>query len=389
MNTKDINMDNSYVIGIDYGTDSVRSLLVNAVTGEELAVSVFEYPRWKKGLYCNPQENQFRQHPLDYIEGLEYVICNLLKQVPEAKDYVKAIALDTTGSTPCLINKEGTPLALLDEYKDNPNAMFILWKDHTALQEAYEINALCAHWNVDYTAYSGRNYSSEWFWAKALHVLKTDESLHKHAYSITEHCDWIPAVLTGVNNAEQIKLSRCSAGHKAMWAESWGGFPSQQFLSHLNPLLDGFADRLDQQTYTCDQSAGFLCKEWADKLGLSTNVVIGIGNTDAHAGATGAGVKYKTLVQNLGTSTCNMAVMPHEKVGDNLIEGISGQVDGSIIPGMIGFEAGMSAFGDVYAWFKKMIFNPINEIIEQSSLLNEEMKKQLLDEISDNIQIIY
>ncbi len=380
-------MENSYVIGIDYGTDSVRSLLVNAITGEELGVSVFEYPRWKKGLYCNPPENQFRQHPLDYIEGLEYVICDLLKQNPGVKDYIKAIALDTTGSTPCLINKEGVPLALLDKYKNNPNAMFILWKDHTALQEAYEINALCSHWNVDYTAYSGRNYSSEWFWAKALHALRAEEGFQEDAYSIIEHCDWIPSILTGANKAEHIKLSRCSAGHKAMWAESWGGFPSPQFLNRLSPLFDGYADRLDQHTYTCDQSAGFLCKEWAEKLDLSTNVMVGIGNTDAHAGAVGAGVRYKTLVQNLGTSTCNMAVMPREKVGDNLIEGISGQVDGSIIPGMIGFEAGMSAFGDVYAWFKKMIFNPVNDIIGRSSLLDEEKKNQLLDEISNNMLI--
>jgi L-ribulokinase len=378
-------MKKCYVIGIDYGTDSVRSLLVDAVTGEELAVSVFLYPRWAKGLYSNPAKNRFRQHPLDYIEGLEYVIRDLLNQVPDAKEHLKAIALDTTGSTPCLINRQGTPLALLEEYSDNSNAMFILWKDHTAMKEAEEINALCACWEVDYTAYSGRNYSSEWLWAKALHVLRTDESLHGDAYSVVEHCDWIPALLTGVRKAEDIKLSRCSAGHKAMWAESWGGFPSQQFLSRLSPLFDEFAGRLNGETYTCDQAAGCLCPEWADRLGLSTEVIIGIGNTDAHAGATGAGVKYKTLVQNLGTSTCNMAVMPAEKVKNNQIEGISGQVDGSIIPGMIGFEAGMSAFGDVYAWFKKMLIGPTTELLEQSTVIGAAEKKKLSEEITDKM----
>lgn len=372
----------AYVIGLDYGTDSVRSLLVDALTGEELAVSVFEYPRWKKGLYCDPSKNSFRQHPLDYMEGLEYVIRDLFKQVPEARDFLKAIALDTTGSTPCLINKEGVPLALSDQYTENPNAMFILWKDHTAMQEAHEINALSATWETDYTAYSGRNYSSEWFWAKALHVLRADEGIRNDAYSIVEHCDWIPALLTGVKRAEDIKLSRCSAGHKAMWAESWGGFPSQQFLSTLSPLFDGFAGRLNGETYTCDHAAGYLCQEWADRLELPTNVLIGIGNTDAHSGAVGAGVRHKTLVQNIGTSLCNMAVMPHEKVKDNLIEGISGQVDGSIIPGMIGFEAGMSAFGDVYAWLKKTLIDSVSEIIEQSPLIEAEVKKNLLDEIA-------
>jgi len=375
----------SYVIGIDYGTDSVRSLLVEAITGKELAVSVFDYPRWKEGLYCDLSENKFRQHPLDYIEGLELVVRDLLTQVPGAKDFIKAIALDTTGSTPCLINKEGIPLALLDEYKDNPDAMFILWKDHTAIQEANEINLLCKKWDTDYTIYSGGCYSSEWFWAKALHVLRADESLRQDAYSILEHCDWIPALLTGVNRAEDIKLSRCSAGHKAMWTEEWGGFPSQEFLSRLNPFFDGIIQRMGQETYTCDRKAGFLCKEWADKLGLSTDILIGIGNTDAHAGAVGAGVKYKTLVQNLGTSTCNMAVMPQEKTSDKLVEGISGQVDGSIIPGMIGFEAGMSAFGDVYAWFKRMICKPVNDIIDTSSLLDDSQKEKLSREIPEAI----
>lgn len=375
----------AYVIGLDYGTDSVRSLLVDALTGAELALSVFEYPRWKKGLYCAPERNQFRQHPLDYIEGLEYVICDVLNQVPEARESLKAIALDTTGSTPCLVDKAGTPLALSERYADNPDAMFILWKDHTAMQEAQEINALCANWEIDYRAYSGRDYSSEWFWAKALHALRADENIRNDAYSIVEHCDWIPALLTGVERAEEIMLSRCSAGHKALWAESWGGFPSQQFLSALSPLFDGFAKRLNEETYTCDHSAGNLCRAWADRLGLSTDVRIGIGNTDAHAGAVGAGVRHKTLVQNIGTSICNMAVMPCEKVQDNQIEGISGQVDGSIVPGMIGFEAGMSAFGDVYAWFKNMLIEPANALIMQSQLIDPPTKKRLIQEITDKM----
>lgn len=379
------NMENTYVIGLDFGTDSVRALLVDVLTGEEVAVSVFEYPRWKQGLYCIASDNQFRQHPSDYIEGLEYVIRDLLLRKPGINDKIKAIALDTTGSTPCLINKDGIPLALMEKHRDNPNAMFVLWKDHTALREAAEINTLSAGWAVDYTKYLGRNYSSEWFWAKALHLLRTDRSIREDAYCIMEHCDWIPALLIGNTVPEQIKLSRCSAGHKAMWAEEWDGFPPREFFSKLDSLLDGFVERLNPETYTCDQPAGYLCKEWAERFGLNTDILIGIGNTDAHSGAVGAGVRYKTLVQNLGTSTCNMAVMPEEKVNDNLIEGISGQVDGSIIPGMIGFEAGMSAFGDVYAWFKKMILRPVCEIIGESSLVNEDIKRELIHEISEKM----
>ncbi|MDD2437363.1 MAG: ribulokinase [Massilibacteroides sp.] len=377
--------EKKFVIGIDYGTDSVRSLLADAVTGEELAVSIFEYPRWKNGLYSDSSENRFRQHPLDYIEGLEYVVKDLLRQIPDAKDYLRSIALDTTGSTPCLINEEGVPLALLDKYKKNPNAMFILWKDHTAMQEAQTINRLCEEWNMDYRIYSGMNYSSEWLWAKALHVLNMDKELRHDAYSIVEHCDWIPALLTGVKKAKKIKRSRSSAGHKALWAKEWGGFPSQSFLSTLSPFFQGFAEQFEQETYTCDLPAGFLCDEWAKKLGLSTNVLIGIGNTDAHAGAVGAGVRYKTLVQNLGTSMCNMAVMPVEKVGDKLMDGISGQVKGSIIPGMFGFEAGMSAFGDVYAWFKKMLIEPIDDIICRSDIIDVSIKEKLTCEIKERL----
>lgn len=375
----------AYVIGIDFGTDSVRSVLAEVATGNEIATSVFEYPRWKKGLYSDPSANRFRQHPLDYLEGVEYVICNLLTQFPEAKDKVLSIALDTTGSTPCLVNKEGTPLALLNAYKENPNAMFVLWKDHTAIQEAAEINSLCRQWETDYTAYSGRNYSSEWYWAKALHLIREDQTLEKEAYAVLEHCDWMVSELTGVRRVEDVKISRCSAGHKAMWAEQWNGFPSAGFLSALHPVLADFVSRLNPETYACDQPAGILSPEWAKKLGLPETVVVGIGNTDAHTGAVGAGVKYQHLVLNVGTSTCCMIVMPSDQVGDTLIEGISGQVDGSIIPGMIGFEAGMSAFGDVYAWFRQMISSPIREIIQSSSLLDEKTRTALIQEVEDRI----
>lgn len=378
---------NSFVIGIDYGTDSVRAILVDENTGKEIASSVSEYKRWKEGLFCSPEKNQFRQHPLDYIEGLESVINSLLLENPGVSKQIKAIAIDTTGSTPCLVDKNATPLALLDKYKDNPGAMFALWKDHTAVNEAEEINNLIAGWHIDYSKYSGGSYSSEWLWSKALHLLRQDDSLREDAYSIVEHCDWIPALLTGVKKTEDIMLARCSAGHKAMWASEWGGFPSVDFLSKLDNQLGQFVSRMNPETYTCDQSAGTLSEEWAQKLGLSQDVLVGIGNTDAHAGAVGAGVRYNTLVQNMGTSTCSMVVMPASEVGNSLVTGISGQVDGSIIPNMIGFEAGMSAFGDVYAWFKKLITASTSEIIEQSSVINDLQKKELIREISEKTLI--
>lgn len=372
------------VIGVDFGTDSVRALLVNAATGEELSSSVAEYERWKNGLYCDAAKKQFRQHPLDYIDGLKAVLKDVLRHKPSAAS-VKAIAVDTTGSTPCLIDKNARPLALTEKYKDDPDAMFILWKDHTATTEAEEINMRVAEWNVDYTKYLGRSYSSEWLWSKALHVLRNNPKLRADAYSVVEHCDWIPALLTGVQCPEDLKISRCSAGHKAMWADDWGGFPSAAFFSNLDNQLADFVDRMQSETYTCDVAAGYLSEEWAKELGLTTDVLVGIGNTDAHCGAVGAGIKYKTLVQNMGTSTCGMVVMPSEAVGDNLVEGICGQVDGSIIPGMIGFEAGMSAFGDVYAWFKKTVTSTTFSIIDESTILSDEQKVALKKEIEGRI----
>lgn len=344
------------VIGIDYGTDSCRALIVNTASGKEIATCTAFYPRWKNGLYCDAGQNRYRQHPQDYIDSLEESIRGVLKNLSadEIKNIV-ALGIDTTGSTPCLTDKNGTPLALLTKYAENPNAMFILWKDHTSIQEADEINALARKWETDFTSRSGGIYSSEWFWAKALHVLREDESICEDAYSIIEHCDWMPALLTGNLLPEKVKRSRCAAGHKGMWAEEWSGYPSQKFLSELDPLFNGFGGRLSAQTFTSDISAGKLTKEWTNRLGLPEGVDVAVGIIDAHAGAVGAGIRANTMVKIVGTSTCDIVVTPRKDIGDKLIPGISGQVDGSVIPGLIGLEAGQSAFGDVYAWFRNML----------------------------------
>ncbi len=363
------------VIGIDYGTDSCRAVALDAVSGKELATAISGYVRWKKGLYCDPSANRYRQHPQDYIDSLVEVIHDLLAQLSsdEMKNIV-ALGIDTTGSTPCLTDRDGTPLALLPEYADDPDAMFILWKDHTSIREADEINVLARKWETDFTSRSGGIYSSEWFWAKALHVLRANEKIREKAYSIIEHCDWMPALLTGNLRPEQVKRSRCAAGHKGMWAEEWGGYPSQEFLSVLDPLFEGFAARLENKTYTSDISAGKLTEEWAERLGLPQNIDVAVGIIDAHAGAIGAGITAHTMVKIIGTSTCDIMVTPKEDIADKLIPGISGQVDGSVIPGLIGLEAGQSAFGDVYAWWKEILSWSLN-------LLPEEQKREITAQI--------
>ncbi len=375
-----------YTIGLDYGTDSVRSLIVNVETGQEMASAVFNYPRWEKALYCDPPNNRFRQHPKDYLEGLEFTIREALKQAPEGvAENVVGISVDTTGSTPVAVDEKGIPLSLTSGFEENPNAMFVLWKDHTAVKEAEEINALARKWEIDFTKFEGGIYSSEWFWAKLLHVIREDAGVFRAAYSWVEHCDWIPAVLTGNTNPKTLKRSRCAAGHKAMWHEAFGGLPSEEFLKALDPALAGLKERLYKETFTCDIAAGTLSPEWAKKLGLPENVVIGVGAFDAHLGAVGAEIEPYYLSKVMGTSTCDMLIAPMDEVGDKLVNGICGQVDGSIVPGMLGLEAGQSAFGDIYAWFKRVLEWPLKNILANSELVDEETRQKLINETSEKI----
>jgi L-ribulokinase len=377
--------NSSYVIGVDYGTDSVRSVIVNTADGSEIASSVFYYPRWRDGLFCNASLNQFRQHPLDYVEGLEFTIKESLKAAgASVAANIKGISVDTTGSTPVAVDQSGTPLGLLPGFENNPNALFVLWKDHTGTKEAAEINDHATKFPVNYLQFVGGIYSSEWFWAKLLHILRDDEAVRKACYSWVEHCDWIPYLLTGGNNVHEMKRGVCSAGHKALWAEDYGGLPPNDFFSSLDPLLDGYTSRLFNQTYTADKPAGHLSKEWAERLGLSTDVVIGVGAFDAHMGAVGGQIEPYHLSKVMGTSTCDMLVAPLEEVKDKLVRGICGQVPGSVIPGMMGMEAGQSAFGDTYAWFKNVVAWPLN-LLSQSSLIDAEKATALKNEISDKI----
>jgi L-ribulokinase len=359
-----------YVIGLDYGTDSARAVIVNAGTGEEVASSVKYYKRWKEGLYCTPAKNRYRQHPLDYIEALEESVKEALDKLPEGTaESIVGISFDTTGSTPVLTDKNGLPLALRPEFAENPDAMFVLWKDHTAIREAARINKLSKERQIDYTAYEGGIYSSEWVWAKIAHILEEDKSIRTDAYGWVEHCDWLPALITGNTLPEKLYRSRCAAGHKAMWHEQWGGLPPEEFLTAVSPLLKGFRKHLFEDTFTSDTKVGNLTPEWAKRLGLSTDVVVGVGAFDCHMGAVGAEIGPKTFVRVIGTSTCDIMVSDYAEIGDKLIPGICGQVDGSVIPGMIGLEAGQSGFGDVYAWFAKFVNKSISELAAEAEKL--------------------
>lgn len=355
----------NFVLGIDFGSDSVRCLVVDAADGREVSTAVRYYPRWQRGEYSSAAENRYRHHPLDYIESLEGAIREALSLAGEdVAASVKGIALDATASTVAIVDKKGTPLALREEYAENPDAMFVLWKDHTAIDEADRIKALAKEWHTDYTKYCGDTYSCEWVWAKMLHCVKNSPELLSDAHSWVELCDWIVAMLGGDTTPETIARSRCVAGHKALWHEEWGGLPEKAFFDEVDPLLGRYHSHLYTSTHTVDHCAGHLSKEWASRLGLSEGIAIGAGGVDCHVGAVGAGVREGVLVKVIGTSTCDITVAKAETLGDKIVRGICGQADDSVLPGYVGIEAGQSAFGDIYAWFRRIMEWPMRYIAQ-------------------------
>jgi L-ribulokinase len=359
-----IESNKKYVIGLDFGTDSCRALIVDVRNGDEVATGISFYPRWKAGLYCDAQSNRYRQHPLDYIESMTEAVHTALSHLTEEEiASICGLCFDTTGSTPALTDCNGMPLALNPEFAEEPDAMFILWKDHTAVREAEQINALMKERNLDYLLYEGGTYSSEWVWSKVLHVINTNSRVKEAVYSWTEHCDWMTGLVTGNTIPEKMLRSRCAAGHKAMWHERWL-LSSSEVLLELNPSLNRILPHLFTQTYTSDTRAGTLTAEWAGKLGLPQGIAVAVGALDAHMGAVGASVASGVLTRIMGTSTCDIMVAEKHEIGDRCIEGICGQVDGSVLPGFIGLEAGQSAFGDIYAWFRKFMSWPLKNIPE-------------------------
>lgn len=352
-------MSAKFTVGLDYGTNSVRALLVNAATGAEVATAVWGYEHGDAGVILSRDPNLARQHPADYIKGAEVTIRKILA---EAKKKVRGfqpgqiagIGVDTTGSTPLPVDASGQPLAFDKRFAKNPAAMAWLWKDHTGVAEAAEITELARTLRPQYLAKCGGTYSSEWFFSKILHCLRTNPDVFDAAHSWVELADYVPAALTGTEAPDKFIAGICAAGHKAMYHAAWGGYPDKEFLSHLDPKLGALRDRLTPRVYAVDRAVGTLTAEWSKRTGLPAGIPVAVGAFDAHLGAIGAGVATGALVKIIGTSTCDISVWPGtEKLAD--VPGLCGIVDGSVLPSYYGLEAGQSAVGDIFNWFVNYI----------------------------------
>lgn len=387
-------MTEKYVIGVDFGSDSVRTVVVGARTGRVLSCAAADYPRWKKGLYQHPEYGIFRQHPLDYLEALETCVKDAAAALtPEERSNIVGLGVDTTGSTPVPVDREGVPLALTEGFEENENAMFYLWKDHSAAREAEEINRQFSRGSeIDYTKYQGQ-YSAEWFWAKILHGIRSDSEIRRAAYTWEEHSDWIVGELCGRKRPEEIYHSACAAGHKLLWHSAWDGLPAPGVLEKLDPYLVQVRERYGNAPQAAHTKAGVLTAEWAGRFGLPEGIAVSGSSFDAHAGAVGAGIREHTMICILGTSAVDLLVERAENLEDTNIREFGGQAENSILPGYVGIETGQAAFGDILAWFKNLLMWPLEQLDtylekEKYGEICRDMEEQMLNKLQQEAEAL-
>ena len=382
-------MPQEFVIGVDFGTDSVRALILDAEDGQTIAAAESIYPRWSQGRYQNPDRKIFRQHPLDTLEAFEDCMQKALSQAGDtARRHVIGIAVDSTGSTPCPVDETGKPLALVAGFEENPNAMFHLWKDHSATVEAVQINQAFSEFNgQDFTKYMGE-YISEWFWSKILHVIHEDPPVANATSTWVEHCDWVPAILCGKDQPDQLTRSACAAGHKALWHSEWGGLPDRRCLNGIHSAFGKVYDHFATPPQPADQPHGRISQKWANILGIPETTMIGGSSLDAHAGAVGAGIRKGVMVVNIGTSTVNILVEDAPNLIDKDLTSVCGQAENSVLPGLIGIETSQAAFGDVYAWFQDLLMLPLDKLLRDVTDLNNDKQKQIIDEIKGRLLVV-
>jgi L-ribulokinase len=351
--------DSSFAVGLDYGTQSVRALVVDVETGKEVGTGVFSYPSGREGIFVDPERpNLARQAPRDYLDGLEASVGAALADAQSHDEFrpeaVGGLGVDTTGSTPIPVDETGVPLSFHEQFEDHLAAKAWLWKDHTGHAEADEITETAEALRPEYLAKCGGTYSSEWYWSKLLHCRRVAPEVFKAAHTWVEHVDWMPAVLTGTDHPDELKRGICAAGHKAMYNDDWGGYPDEEFLAELDEGLAEVRRTLPDEAYNASEAAGTLTEEWAGRLGLPAGIPVAVGAFDAHLGAVGAGIEPGTLVKIIGTSTCDLMLAPMDRDLPD-IPGLCGIVPESVLPGHYGLEAGQSAVGDIFNWFVDVV----------------------------------
>ncbi|KQQ49429.1 ribulokinase [Plantibacter sp. Leaf314] len=372
------------VAGVDYGSDSVRVAVVDAASGEGVLTVSRSYPRWATGAYCDPLEHRFRQHPLDHLETLEACFEEIADRLGD--EAVAAIAIDATGSTPAPVDRNGVPLALHPEFADDPDAMFWLWKDRTSATEAEEVDRALREAEPDHTSYQGV-YSSEWWWAKMLRAVRTNGRILEHAHSWVEHADWLPNLLTGADVVERFARNACSAGHKALYNTRLGGMVPRAVLVAVHPHLAAVADTFATPPLPAGTRVGTLSEEWAARLRLSTSTVVGMGSLDAHAGGVGAGIDDRSMVTVMGTSTVDLFLTDDETISGRDLRRLCGIAEDSIIPGRLGGETSQAAFGDLFAWYARVLLWPIRAVLapELRAVLPEDQVAEIMERTADRL----
>ena len=351
-------MNIKIVLGIDFGSTAVRVLTMDLKSGNVLNSVEQFYKEGLNGIYLLDSNSLLaRQSAVDYVSSMKSAlqkakIKNMELGIPMSA--VSGIGVDATGSTPLPVTKTIEPLSKLEPFKNNLNAYAWMWKDHTSHKEADLISEIILKKRPQYMDKIGGAYSSEWFWAKILHCRNEDKEVFDAAYTWLELSDYIPAILAGLTDVDQVKRNICAAGHKALYNEAWGGFPDKEFIETLHPDLTKILNSLPNKTYSNDHNSGTLSKAWADEYGMQEGIPIAMGILDAHAGAIGSGIKDGSLVKIIGTSTCDL-VLGNLDTGNSNIKGVASVATESVLPNYYGIESGQSAVGDILDWFIKEV----------------------------------
>lgn len=347
-------MGKKYSIGIDYGTQSGRAVLVDVSDGTMIAQAVKEYTHGVMDEFL-PDGTKLApdwalEHPQDYLEVLEVTVPAVLKEAGVQKEDVIGVAIDFTACTMLPIDKEGTPLCFHEELKSNPHAWLKLWKHHAAQAQANKLNKIAEERKEEFLARYGGKISSEWMVPKIMQILDEAPEIYEQTDRFMEATDWVTMMLCG-----EEKRNSCTAGYKALWHKQ-KGYPSKEFFKALDPRLENLVEeKLSTDIYPLGLKAGELTEAAAKLTGLCEGTAVGIANVDAHVAIPAVGItEAGKMLMIIGTSTCDILLGTEEKI----VPGMCGVVEDGVMPGFFGYEAGQSCVGDHFEWLVEQCIPP-------------------------------